>query len=406
MIEKCRSCKSKKLDYILSLGNLYLADWRDDKQLPPAYPLTLYKCAQCHLVQLDNTVSSNLLYNDHYGYRSGTNQTMRDHLKGIADAAANLVTLNKGDCVLDIGANDGTLLKSYSNTDIVRIGFDPVEKFQELYTGTGITLVNDFFNENTYRNRFGSKKLKVITAISMFYDLEDPHAFVAGLEKLLEEDGLIIIQQNYLVKMLESNAFCNIVHEHVEFYSLLAMTNLVKNHNLEIFKIETNDLNGGSFRTYIGKKGKRPIDRSVGDMQKAESDLKIETIEPYARFAQRVDDITLRLYDLIKNLHDNGKRIYAYGASTRGNTLLQYARLDNKLIEKAVERNPEKFGKIFASAGIPVISEEQARKEKPDYMLVLPWFFKPEFLQRETDYMDNGGHLIFPLPKIEIYPNA
>jgi len=331
---------------------------------------------------------------------------MRDHLKGIADAAANLVTLNKGDCVLDIGANDGTLLKSYSNTDIVRIGFDPVEKFQELYTGTGITLVNDFFNENTYRNRFGSKKLKVITAISMFYDLEDPHAFVAGLEKLLEEDGLIIIQQNYLVKMLESNAFCNIVHEHVEFYSLLAMTNLVKNHNLEIFKIETNDLNGGSFRTYIGKKGKRPIDRSVGDMQKAESDLKIETIEPYARFAQRVDDITLRLYDLIKNLHDNGKRIYAYGASTRGNTLLQYARLDNKLIEKAVERNPEKFGKIFASAGIPVISEEQARKEKPDYMLVLPWFFKPEFLQRETDYMDNGGHLIFPLPKIEIYPNA
>jgi NDP-4-keto-2,6-dideoxyhexose 3-C-methyltransferase len=205
--------------------------------------------------------------------------------------------------------------------------------------------------------------------------------------------------------MLESNAFCNIVHEHVEFYSLLAMTNLVKNHNLEIFKIETNDLNGGSFRTYIGKKGKRPIDKSVSDMQRDESKLKIESIEPYARFAQRVDEIAGRLYDLIKNLHDSGKKVYAYGASTRGNTLLQYARLDNKVIEKAVERNPEKFGKIFASVGIPVISEEQARIERPDYMLVLPWFFKPEFLQRETEYMKNGGHLIFPLPQIEIYPH-
>jgi NDP-4-keto-2,6-dideoxyhexose 3-C-methyltransferase len=404
-ITHCRSCKSANLEFVLTLGNIYLADWRDDDKKPPSFPLTLYKCTKCHLVQLGNSVPSKLLYNDHYGYRSGTNQTMRDHLKGIVNSAVGLVSLSKGDSVLDIGSNDSTLLKNYSNPNIIRIGFDPVEKFKSDYYETGIEFVNDFFSSVAFRKRFGKLKVKVITAISMFYDLDDPNTFVAGLGDLLEDDGIVIIQQNYLVKMLEQNAFCNICHEHVEFYSLLAMSKLLKQHNFEVFSVETNDLNGGSFRTYICKKGKRKIDESVRKMQGAEKELKVHLMEPYSKFAHRIDNIARNLHSYINGLHQDSKRIYVYGASTRGNTLLQYAHLDQHLLEKAVERNPEKVGKVFASVGIPIISENQARTEKPDYMLVLPWFFKEEFLNREADYMKNGGHLIFPLPQTEVYPH-
>jgi hypothetical protein len=232
--------------------------------------------------------------------------------------------------------------------------------------------------------------------------MEKPNIFIEDVKKIMKDDGIFIIQQNYLVGMLQQNAFDNIVHEHLEYYSLLSLTNLLEKHNLEVFDLEERTLNGGSFRTYIAIKGKRKKTKAVLKMKKYENELKLNNKTIYLNFAKKIKINKQKIYDFIKKETNKGKLIYLYGASTRGNTLLQYFELDNKLIKKAVERNPEKWGKIISSVGIPIISEEEARKDKPDYMLVLPWFFKEEFLKREKKYLDNGGHFIFPLPNLRI----
>lgn len=401
MIKQCRSCRSNNLVDILSLGDQYLSDFVDNDQKPPKYPLDLVLCDDCKLLQLKETTPPVELYTDHYGYRSGINRTMKDHLRDIANKADELANPQAGEVIVDIGCNDGTLLKVYDQ-NTKRIGFDPVSKFVEEYKDTNITFVNDYFNKESYDKIVGSTKAQVITAISMFYDLDEPNKFVSDLKDVLAENGVLIIQQNYVAGMLLQNAYDNIVHEHLEYYSLFSLENLLKNHGLEVFDVELNDLNGGSFRTYICHKGARIISDSVKTLRQVEAQMKLDQKITYEAYAERITKLADDLHTLLVDLNKQGKKVYLYGASTRGNTLLQYSNLDNKLIQKAVERNTEKFGKKIASVGIPIISEEQARGEHPDYMLVLPWFFKDEFVQREFDYLSKGGKFIFPLPRIEV----
>ena len=402
MITRCRSCGAKELIDILSLGDHYLSDFVEGDDKPEKYPLELALCQHCDLLQLKNTAPVSSLYTDRYGYRSGINQTMRDHLAQIVNKANQLASPSTEDIVIDIGCNDGTLLKSYNDRMLIRVGFDPVKKFASYIEGTGIKFINAYFNKQSYEKHFGEKKAKIITAISMFYDLDDPNTFVSDLNKILDKSGIIIIQQNYLVGMLLQNAFDNIVHEHLEYYSLLSLEKLLDRHGFTVFDVELNDLNGGSFRTYICHKGAREITSAVIKLRESEKKLGLQDKGIYQQFASRIHELKDKLYGFIANEVKKGKTIYVYGASTRGNTLLQYCGLDNTLIKKAVERNEEKWGKKIASVGIPIISEAQARKEKPDYMLVLPWFFKDEFVKREAAYIEEGGKLLFPLPTMEI----
>jgi len=402
MISKCRSCKSEKLLDILSLGDQYLSDFRDDDEKPEQYPLGLVLCEKCNLLQLNCTPPPSSLYIERYGYRSGINRTMREHLAGIANKVKELALPSPEEIAIDIGCNDGTLLKAYDANGFIRVGFDPIEKFAKDIEGTGIRFINDYFNKEYYKRHYGERKAKIITAISMFYDLDDPNTFVSDLTEILDDDGIIIIQQNYLVRMLLQNAFDNIVHEHLEYYSLLSLEKLLEKHGLIVFDMEVNDLNGGSFRTYICHKDARKISDAVLQSRKSEAELGLQNKYIYLEFAKRIEKIKNDLYNFIQKEVKNGKTVYVYGASTRGNTLLQYCGLDNTLIEFAVERNPEKWGKKIASVGIPIISEEQARKDKPDYMLVLPWFFKEEFLEREAEYIKQGGKLLFPLPTMRV----
>lgn len=401
-LKECRSCKSKKLTPVLSLGKSYLSDFVTTNQTPPKYPLVLVLCQDCYLLQLKHTTPANLLYTEHYGYRSGINQTMRDELKEIAEKnIEKLDTQKKKILAIDIGANDGTLLKNYPKS-VKRVGVEPIKKLAKECKTHADIVINDFFNYKAYKKALGDKKADIITAISCFYDMEDPNQFVADVKKSLDEDGIFVVQQNYLVKMLTQNAFDNIVHEHLEYYSLIAMQNLLKRHGLEVFDLELRELNGGSFRTYINYIGKRPISTAVYEQMELEKMIGLHRKKIYTDFAKRIRKTKQDVHSFIKLKVAEGKKVYLYGASTRGNTLLQYFNLDNKLIEKAVERNPEKWDKKIASVGIPIISEEQARKEKPNYMLVLPWFFKTEFLKREKKYLESGGHFIFPLPQLEI----
>lgn len=401
-IKKCRSCNSTKLASILSLGNLALSDFVTDNSKPPRYPLTLVLCSECYLLQLKHTTPQNLLYTEHYGYKSGINQTMRSELKEIAEKSLEKIDKStKNILAIDIGANDGTLLKNYPS-NVKKVAIEPVKKLAKESKEFADVVINDFFNYKSFEKALGKKKAQLITAISCFYDMEEPNVFIKDIIKILDEDGVLVIQQNYLVKMLTQNAFDNIVHEHIEYYSLISLQNLLKRHGLEVFDLELRELNGGSFRTYICYTGKRPISTAVYEQTELEKLIKLDRKKIYTDFSKRIKDNKKEVQRFIKEANAAGKKIYLYGASTRGNTLLQYYGITNKQIPFAVERNPEKWGSKIASVGIEIISEEQARKEKPDYMLVLPWFFKVEFLKREQKYLDSGGHFIFPLPQFEV----
>lgn len=401
-IKNCRSCESKKLINIISLGYLYLSEFRKDNKKPKIFPLNLVLCTNCLLLQLRETTPPKYLYTKGYGYKSGINQTMQQELKEIAlDALSKTKKTGKKIVAVDIGANDGTLLSFYPK-NTYKIAVEPIKKFAKESKKYSDKVVNDFFTYEAYFKQIKNKKADIVTAISCFYDMNDPNKFVSDVKMIMQENSIFVIQQNYLVSMLKRNAFDNIVHEHLEYYSLLSLNNLLRKHGMEVFDVELRELNGGSFRTYIALKNKRRISKSVYKMQAMEKKLKLNNKKIYLDFAKRIRENKRELVVLIEELNMQNKKIYLYGASTRGNTLLQYFGLDNKHIKYAVERNPEKYGKIIASVGIPIVSEEQAREDNPDYMLILPWFFKREFLKRENDYIRKGGHFIFPLPKLKI----
>ena len=405
MRTNCRSCYANKLVDVISLGELHLSDFvePDERNKPKKYPLSLVLCRECHLLQLKHTTPPSLLYTERYGYKSGISKTMKDELSSIAKEAEKLVRLNPGNIVLDIGCNDKTLLAAYKNKGILRVGFDPVSRFQKEFNQAKEYFVNDYFSFRRYNKLFPKRKAKVITAIAMFYDLDDPNVFVADIKRVLDRDGVFIIQQNYLVGMLGQNAFDNIVHEHLEYYSLLSLEKLLRRHGLEVFDVSTLDINGGSFRTYVKHASSSfSVSKEVNKMRDKEIKLKLNDLRVYRRFADRVKKTRNTLRNFIKKEVGKGKTVYIYGASTRGNTLLQYCGLNNDLIKKAVERNPEKWGKKIVSVDIPIVSEKDARKLHPDYMLVLPWYFRDEFLKREKEYLENGGKFIFPLPEMEI----
>ncbi len=408
--KSCRVCGHSPLLPVLSLGDLYVSDFVDDARQGKKAPLELVLCNEanggCGLLQLRHTVPHESLYRN-YWYRSGMNKTMTDELGSITSAAEKKVPLRAGDYVIDIGSNDGTLLRSYAIPGLNTVGFEPARNIVEKYGREGLTeVIPDFFKFEGWRSGFGGRKAKIITAIAMFYDLEDPNAFVADVVRCLDNDGLFVVQMAYLPWALERNAFDGICHEHLELYSLLSLENLLVRHGLEVFDLELRDINEGSFRAYIRKKGSKleaPGGMArVQGMRKSEKDMGLSGEKVYEDFVRRVKDIKSKVCDFIGREVRAGRKVHAYGASTKGNTLLQYFGLDSDLITAAADRNPDKWGKYTVGTMIPIISEEEARKAKPEYFLVLPWHFLNEFREREKEFFARGGKFIVPLPEFKI----
>lgn len=393
---RCKVCGSTDIQEVIYLGNQYLSEFRKDDSKPPSFPLDLICCKDCFQVQLVQSVPQSLLYTDNYGYRSGINATMRNHLKDLVIDIFVKMNLQSEDSVADIGSNDGTLLKNYP-AYLKRYGYDLVPKFKEDYVDTGIIFTNGLFGIDQSHPKF-----KVITAISMFYDIEDPVKFMQLMADKLDHKGIIVIQQNYLLTMLQKNGFDNVVHEHIFYHSVGSMKRIAELCGLQIADVKVNDLNGGSFRTYICHKGDYRIARSVENHLKWETDYGLNNLDCYKSFADRIFNIATGLGDLLIDLRCKGKEIAVCGASTRGNTLLQFCNIDWNLASCAIERNPEKYGTKIASVGIPIISEEEAEKRNIDYYLVLPWFFEKEITKRYDSFRKKGGKLIFPLPEIKI----
>lgn len=407
----CRSCGLDRLVFILSLGDQYVSNFVNDASFAghPRGQLDLLLCQPksggCGLVQLRHTVSPELMYRQ-YWYKSSVNESMRAALADVCRSAERMVSIDPGDLVLDIGCNDGTLLRSYRGDGLKLIGFEPARNLQqEAQLGT-TKIINDFFHFAAFHKQFPHDKAKVITTIAMFYDLEDPNSFVSDILKCLAVDGVWIIQMSYLPSMLEQNAFDNICHEHLEYYSLLAIQNLLAAHGLRVIDVELNDVNGGSFRLYVTRQGEGPSwpegAKRVAALEEKELVMGVHNEATYEAFAKRVETLKSQLLKLIAGLTSSGKKIYVYGASTKGNTLLQYYGLDSTMIKGAAERNPDKWGKLTVGSSIPIMSEDQVRGDNPDFMLVLPWHFLEGFLSRERAYLKNGGKFIVPLPEVRV----
>lgn len=330
---------------------------------------------------------------------------MRENLAGIVRQIEGTISLEPGDVVLDIGCNDGTLLGSYSSSGIERIGIDPSDAVKAI-DASNITVVNDFFSRRTFELASPTKKASVVTSIAMFYDLNEPASFVKDVADILADDGIWVLELSYLPEMLKANAFDTICHEHLEYYSLAPMEWLMRSQGLEVRRVDVNDVNGGSFRLVVGRSGVGPLNDEAASymdaLRRAEEALELASDAPYRRFRESCKAIKEELTNLLGEIKSQGKRVYAYGASTKGNTLLQFCGLDSQVIEKAAERNPDKWGISTIGTDIPIVSEDQARAERPDYFLALPWHFYESFVIRERDFLERGGRFIFPLPEVRV----
>ncbi len=410
----CR-ISGERLTPLFTLGKLYISGFIPKKKQPSGerVELKMMLAPKSGLVQLAHTAPSDDMYRE-YWYRSGTNETMTRELESIALSTSKLMRLKSKDVFVDIGCNDGTLL-SFLGVDLIRVGFDPAKnKYIDHSRKHANHIVNNYFTCQNFKDSpYGHLKAKVVTSIAMFYDLEHPDNFVDDVYQILDDDGLWVIQMSYLPLMLNQLAFDNICHEHLEYYSLTSLKYLLDRHNFTIVDCQLNDVNGGSFRIYIRKNTANPSTFAtapyrdvaqfrVNSVLAYEKSLKLTSPKTYADYFKKIEKLKHDTLSFIKQERAKGKKIWAYGASTKGNTLLQWFGLNEKHIDGIAERSPAKFGLKTVGSNIPIFSEEEMRKAKPDYLLVLPWHFIDEFVKREQEFLSGGGKFIVPCPRFEI----
>jgi len=408
----CRVCGSTALNRVVDLGEQCLQGSfvKPGKELPPkrAVPTSLVRCDPmraenaCGLLQMEHTVPPEILYSA-YWYRSGTNATMRNHLAALAAECTSILGRTAGR-VLDIGCNDGTLLAAFDG-GFEKFGIDPSDIALEIEGGAQV--IHDLFPSEQLVRALRDKKCDVVTSIAMFYDLEDPVQFAREIKRVLADDGLWCFEMSYMPRMLELTSYDTICHEHLEYYSLAVVEQILRRAGLSVVSASMNDINGGSLRCYATHIGNGCFAseerlRGLRAIRQSEFDLALDTDAPYKSFQDRVNAHRVELSLLLKRLKADGKRIHVYGASTKGNTILQWCGIDSHLVEVAAERNPDKFGALTLGTNIPIVSEAESRAQKPDFYLVLPWHFKREFLEREAETMRQGTAFIFPLPTVEV----
>lgn len=404
-ISQCRIGGGEDLHPVLSLGHQDLTGVfpRDPQQPVTSGPLELVWAPRSGLLQLAHSFDANEMYGENYGYRSGLNQSMVRHLQAKASMLERSIGLGVGDVVVDIGSNDATTLKAFQTSGLRRLGIDPTgEKFRRFYPDE-IRLASDFFSADIYR-RLEPRPAKLITSIAMFYDLEDPIAFARDIASILTEDGVWHFEQSYLPSMLRMTSYDTICHEHLEYYSLSVVRKILDAADLKVLDVAMNAVNGGSFAVTAAKKtSSRAPNAAVIDWLLGQEDrMGLDTPRPYRAFEERVFHHRTDLRRLVDALNADGKRVLGYGASTKGNVVLQFCGFTAKDIPAIAEVNTDKFGAFTPGTHIPIVSEADAHAMNPDYFLLLPWHFKEGILQRESAFLARGGKFIVPFPEIEI----
>jgi hypothetical protein len=408
-ISKCRICGSNKLAEILDLGNQALTGIfpKNRDEFVGQMPLVLVKCFgesdSCGLVQLKHTGDLSQMYGMNYGYRSGLNASMVKHLHSKVQRILSTVQLNPEDLVIDIGSNDSTTLQAYPKFAKL-VGIDPTGVKFKSYYPEHIQLIPNFFDSTLVKQKFGNQKAKVITAFSMFYDLEDPTLFLRQVSEVLDPQGVFVFEQSYLPTMLKMNSYDTICHEHLEYYSLKQIQFMVERVGLKILDVEFNDINGGSFSLTAARKESPLIadEKLIHQVLKDERELGLDTLNPYKEFKENINQTRDELLRFVTEAKKQGKKVFGYGASTKGNVLLQYCNMTADDLTLIAEVNENKFGCYTPGTKIPIVSEKEAKELNPDYFMVLPWHFKDNIIQRESTFLRSGGKLVFPLPNVQI----
>lgn len=410
-VECCRVCGNTRLETVVDLGTMALTGVfpATDPTGVPRYPLELVRCVpagpeECGLVQLRHTADFDEMYSPGYGYRSGLNKSMIDHLAHRVARIRQRVTLSPQDVVIDIGSNDATLLRAYPEGSATILGIDPLgEKFRRFYP-PHVRLVTGYFTPELVASVLAERRAKVITSIAMFYDVPDPLRFMGAVYDSLTDDGIWVLEQSYLPAMLATTSYDTICHEHLEYYTLDQIEWMARRCGFVVLEVERNTVNGGSFALTLGKQGvPSPADAAALErMRQEESALGLHTAQPYADFAKRVDQHREQVRDFFDRSRKAGLRTLGYGASTKGNVVLQHCGIGPEDMACIAEVNDDKFGKFTPGSAIPIVSEARARELAPDQFFVLPWHFRAMMLERESAFRAAGGRLVFPLPELDV----
>mgnify|MGYP006107356505 FL=1 len=405
-VKNCRCCNKNALKNFFDFGKMNLStefpiiNAKKSKKIP----MNVKICNNCKLIQLQHNYDLNQLYNKDYGYKSGVNLTMNQHLESITKDVEKIIKFKKKDIVLDIASNDGTLLKKYKNKYLVRFGIDPtISKFKLDYPKTYLKHAG-FFSKNVFTKKTEGKKAKVITSVAVFYDIPEPNIFTENISKILDKDGLWVLEQSYFVSLLKNNAYDSLCHEHLTYFIFSQLETILKKNNLKVFNIILNQMNGGSIRFFIcHEKSQFKINNiNIDKIKKVERIYLKKINNNLKNFVNTIKKSRVELKKLIKKIISKNKRVHLYGASTKGNIILQFCNISKNIIPYAADRNKDKWNRMTPGSNIPIISEENSRKINPDYYLVMPWHFKKEIIKREKFFLKNGGKLIFPLPKLHI----
>ncbi len=400
---------------LFNLGELFVSDFLGENDDPRGgkVEMKIILDESTGNVRLEKSAPLDVMYGK-YWYRSGINQSMKNELQRIVNSILEVKKLKENDIWIDIACNDGTMF-DFIPDNIIKIGIDPVDNsYKDESEKKSNLIIQDYFTSDAYKkSRFGSQKAKVVTSIAMFYDLENPDKFIQDIGEVLDNNGLWVLQLSYTPLMIEQMAFDNICHEHIYYYSLFNLKKLMEKNGFKIVDCQLNDTNGGSFRVYVMKE-KGDITKfatqphrdvcnfRIQSLLTFEEKLKLDSAETWMEFYGRILGLKSQTLSFIKSEKEKGKKIWGYGASTKGNTLLQYFGLDHTLIDGIAERSVYKWGLKTVGTNIPIYSEEQMRNESPDYLLVLPWHFISEFIERERDFLLGGGKFIVPCPKFQV----
>ncbi|MBH90720.1 MAG: methyltransferase [Candidatus Marinimicrobia bacterium] len=404
-IKSCRNCRKSNLIDLFSLGKIsFTGKFAKNKKINiKKTPLDLTMCSKCKLVQLKHNYNLKYLYGPDYGYRTGINKTMSEHVERVTKILEKKANLKSGDSVLDIASNDGTLLNYYKKK-YYTCGIDPlVKKYKKNYKSINIK-ISSFFSKSKIQRKT-KKKFKAISALAVFYDLENPNQFLYEVEKILDNNGVILIEFADMLSMIKFNMFDAICHEHLMYLSSKIMIKMAQNNKLRVFDIRYNNINGGSAQYFICKntsKFKNNKKNLISALRR-EKKFGIEKKDTYKKFFNKIEDIKYKLKKTINLIKKRNQIIHAYGASTKGNVLLQYFGIGKKEIDFVADRNPKKNNHYTPGTKIKIISEKKSRKILPNFYLVLPWHFRKEILIREKSLIKKGSKFIFPLPKVKIY---
>lgn len=403
----CRCCGRRRVELVLDLGNQPHCNRLVRPDLSPGleahYPLRLGFCRDCTMVQIDHTIPKENMFSD-YPYVSGTTKTLPAHFRATSERIAAAYGVGAGDLVVDIGSNDGTWLKQWAFSGARVLGVEAADNVARIAQEAGVPTWSRFFNEVCARDilaQYGPAK--VVTAAGVFFHLEELHSVVRGIEALLAEDGVFVVQAIYLGGMVENTAFDQVYHEHLCYYTLRSLSALLEPHGLEVFEASLVPIHGGSIEAHVARKGSRPVGESVRRIQAEELAKGLGEIATYRAFAVNVLDLRERLVALLSAYRAEGRSVWAYGAPAKGATLLNSFGIGPELVQKAVEKNPMKVGLAIPGARIPIEAEEGQR---PDAYLVLAWNFIEEFLKKEQPWLAEGGELIVPIPQVRIYGKA